>query len=180
MKENQIIQGCKHKERDAQMHFVNVYSGFLFGICKRYTSDHHKAQDYLQEVLVHVLNNIQKYEDNVNFKGWLNTVAVRRCLTEIRKEKKTKFDLLERDHDAIEHENVHYQLEQEEVLKFMETLPDNYRIVINMYLVEGYSHKEIGKKLGISESSSRTFLTRARRMIQQAFSDKEVSLFRAS
>lgn len=179
MNENQIIQGCKDRKRDAQMHFVNTYSSFLFGICKRYCSDYHKAQDYLQEVLVHVLHNIDKYEDH-NFKGWLTTVAVRKCLVEIRKEKKTKFDLLEREHDAIQHENVHYQLEQEEVLKFMDELPENYRIVINMYLIEGYSHKEIGEKLGISESSSRTFLTRARRIIQKAFSDKEVSLFRAS
>ncbi len=180
MNENQIIQGCKAKRRDAQMHFVNTYSNMLFAVCKRYAKDYHTSQDYLQESLVHILNNIEKYQSNDNFKGWIHTVTVRKCLVLLRKEKRNMFNELEENYDAIQNENVHYQLEKEEVLKFMEELPDNYRIVINMYLIEGYSHKEIADHLGISESSSRTFLTRARRRIQEAFEDNEVSLFRAS
>lgn len=150
-------------------------------ICQRYAPSYDRAEDYLQESLVQILQKIELYNPDLgHFKAWIKTVTVRKCLLEIRKEKNMKYTDISDSYDLGEDENVHYKLQKDDVFKFMEQIPDRYRIVINMYLVEGYSHKEIGEHLGITTSSSRTVLTRARKLIQDKFRDSEVSLFRAS
>ena len=181
MTEAQIIAGCKAKERKAQRAFVDAYTGMLYSICKRYCNDDHMAKDYLQEALLHALYQIEKYTTDTNFKGWLHTLTVRKCLEQIRKSKNLQFESIEASEQTLSHfDNVQFKLEKDDVMLFVQSIPDNYRIVLIMYLVEGYSHKEIGAILEITESSSRTFLTRARKLITDHFSNNEVSLFRAS
>ena len=181
MKEAQIISGCQNGDRNAQRAFVDTYSQYLMTLCKRYAPSHDRAEDYLQESLIHILQKINQFDPNLgHFKAWIKTVTVRKCLLEIRKEKNMKYTDIEDSYDLGENENVHYKLQKDDVFRFMENIPNRYRIVINMYLVEGYSHKEIGEHLGVSTSASRTILTRARKLIQDKFKDSEVSLFRAS
>lgn len=174
MKEHDIISGCKSGNRLAQKYFVETYSGYIYTICRRYIKREDVAKDCLQDTLIHVLKKIDKYSDHGRFKSWLSTVTVNKCIEQIRKEKRHMFadaDLIP-DHGV--NETVSLKLEHDDIMRFIDTIPEQYRIVINMFLVEGYSHKEIGEKLGLSESSSRSVLSRAKKMINKAFKNENI------
>lgn len=173
---NQIINGCKSNDRKCQRAFVDQFSPYLFGVCRRYVSDHEKAKDCLQDSLVHILSNIDKYEARGSFKSWAARVTATQCLQMIRREKRhLTFDISETV-EPSEDESISDRLEIEDVLKFLETIPEKYRIAVNMYIIEGYSHKEISMQLGITESSSRSLVTRARKMINIEFAEKKMKI----
>ncbi len=169
MKESEIIKGCINKDRKCQKAFVDTYSGYLFGVCRRYISDSDMVKDCLQESLVKILTNLDKYEARGQFKSWIAKVAAMECLQYLRKQKKHKFIDFGEIKSPIIQENISFELEQKDVMKFLDGLPMKYRIAINMYLIEGYSHKEIADKLGVSESSSRSLVTRGRKKIKELF-----------
>ncbi len=174
MKEFDIIQGCKTGNSLAQKYFVEYYSPQIFNICKRYMKSDDIARDCLQETLIQVLKNIKKYEERGTFNAWLSSVTVRVCLSQLRKEKRYRFSELTVSHEPSVEEEANFKLDFEDVMKFLETVPEQYRVVINMYLVEGYSHKEIAEFLGVNESTSRSILSRARKMINDAFKDDSI------
>ncbi len=176
MEINQIIDGCKANDRKCQRAFVDQFSPYLFGVCRRYISDHEQAKDCLQESLVHILSNINKFEARGSFKSWAARVTATQCLQFIRKEKKhITFDIAESP-EPSEEESISDRLEVDDVLKFLETIPEKYRIAVNLYIIEGYSHKEISDQLGITESSSRSLVTRARKMIVTAFGERKMKI----
>ena len=172
MTEQLIRQRCKKNDRKCQKAFIDTYSSYLFGVCRRYISDHDLAKDCLQESLVHILHNVNKYEATGSFKSWAARVTATQCLQWIRREKKhINFDLADVA-EPSEDEKITYQLEVQDVMNFLETLSDRYRIAINMFIIEGYSHKEISEQLAITESSSRSLVARARKMIIEEFTEK--------
>ena len=176
MEINTIINGCKKNDRKCQRAFVDQFSPYLFGVCRRYIPDPEQAKDCLQESLVHILSNINKYEDRGSFKSWAARVTATQCLQYIRREKRhLSFDIGETA-EPSEEEVVSNRLEVEDVLKFLETLPEKYRIAVNMFIIEGYSHREISEQLGITESSSRSLVTRARKMIVTAFGERKMKI----
>lgn len=178
MTEREIITGCQANDRRAQKAFVELYTRYVYAICKRYTNDAEKAKDCMQESLMQVLNHIDKYKEEGKFKSWVAAVTVRKCINMIRSEKRHIFsDIADVAEPKIE-ESTSFKLELQDVKKFIDTLPDSYRIVINMFIMEGYSHKEISEHLGLTESSSRSILTRARKMIMENFERGTVSLAR--
>ena len=138
--------------------------------------DEFLAKDCLQESLIQVIRKIDMYEERGLFRAWIGSVTVKKCLDEIRKEKRHMSSDLDGAPDPSYDENVSYKLEKDDVMRFLDTLPDSYRIAINMFLVEGYSHKEIGERLGVTESSSRSLVSRARSMIAQAFKQEHTKV----
>lgn len=174
MKEQDIISGCKSGNRLAQKCFVETYSSYMFTICRRYIKREDIAKDCLQDTLIHVLKKIDKYKDQGRFKSWLSTVTVNKCIEQIRKEKRNLYSDVDILVDHGISETVSLKLEHDDIMKFIDTIPEQYRIVINMFLVEGYSHKEIGEKLGLSESSSRSVLSRAKKLINNAFKNESI------
>ena len=175
MKEHKIIHGCLQNDRKSQQYFVDNYSKYLFGVCIRYVKNEHTAKDCLQEALLQILKNFDKYEERGNFKAWIAKVTSMVCLQHIRKNKKFQYEAIEDAPEKYTSENVLQELEVNDVLKFLNTMPYNYRVAINMFIIEGYSHKEISKALDISESSSRSLVTRGRRMIVEAFQEKKTN-----
>lgn len=176
MELNKIIAGCKTNDRKCQKAFVDLLSPYLFGVCRRYLSDTEKAKDCLQDSLVHILSNIKKYEERGSFKSWAARVTATQCLQMIRREKKhVTFDIDETQ-EPSEEENISDRLELEDILKFLDTIPEKYRIAINLYIIEGYSHREISEQLGITESSSRSLVTRARKMIVTEFGQRKMKI----
>ena len=173
MKQAEIIQGCKKGERNAQKAFVMTYSGFILNICLRYTYDQHEAKDCLQETLVHVLKKIDQYNEFGSFNSWLSRVTVNKTLEYLRKFRKLKILDLSGESKLRIDESIHLKIEEETVVNYMSTLPEKYKIVLNMYIVEGYKHKEIAELLGVTESTSRSILTRARKMLEKTFCDGE-------
>ena len=169
MTEAEIISGCKANDRKAQKALVDTYSPYLFGICVRYAVDRQYAKDCLQESLIRIINKIGTYKEIGKFRSWMAQVTAMKCLELIRKEKKYRSEEVG-DHLGLTNgTHIYDKMRQDEVMLFMESLPDNYRISLNMYLVEGYNHKDIAERLNITEGSSRSLITRGRKMIQEAF-----------
>lgn len=171
MNELEIIQGCKNRDESAYRALVDSYSSFLYAICKRYMANDEVARDCLQESLIQIISKIDQYEERGKFRAWMGTVTVKKCLDQLRKEKRFRSVGIEDVQEPFQNENISFKLQKDDVMAFLKTLPDNYRVAINMFLVEGYSHKEIADALGITESSSRSIVSRARRMIVNAFEE---------
>lgn len=176
MEVKEIIEGCKKNNRKCQRAFVDQFSSYLFGVCRRYVSDHDQAKDCLQEALVHILSNIDKYQHTGSFKSWAARVTATQCLQFIRREKKYISFEMESSQEPSEEESISDRLEVQDILKFLETIPEKYRIAVNMFIIEGYSHREISEFLEITESSSRSLVTRARKMIVAAFGEKKMKI----
>lgn len=174
MKEHDIILGCKQGNRLAQKYFVETYSSYIYTICRRYIKREDIAKDCLQDTLMHVLKKIDKYKEQGKFKAWLSMVTVNKCIESIRKEKRNIFTTMDLVPEKMIEEKITLKLEHDDIMKFINTIPEQYKIVINMYLVEGYSHREIGTHLGISESSSRSLLSRAKKMINASFKKENI------
>lgn len=134
------------------------------------------AKDCLQESLIQIIQKVHLYEERGKFKSWMSTVTVKKCLDVLRKEKRHRNADLDNVAEPSRKENVSYELEKQDVMKFLDSLPSQYRVAINMFLVEGYSHREIGEHLNISESSSRSLVSRGRKMIIEAFREKKISV----
>ena len=169
MTEADIIKGCRKGEERACKALVEAYSGYIYTICRRYVRDEDVAKDCMQEALIQVIRKMDRYEERGKLKSWISTVTVKKCLDIIRKEKRH----ISSDMDAITepyvNEKVTEKLNAQDVMVILNQLPDQYRIAINMFLVEGYSHKEIGERLGVTESSSRSIVSRGRKMILESF-----------
>jgi len=167
--EADIIKGCRKGEERACKALVEAYSGYVYTICRRYVRDEDVAKDCMQEALIQVIRKMDRYEERGKLKSWISTVTVKKCLDIIRKEKRH----ISSDMDAITepyvNEKVTEKLNAQDVMVILNQLPDQYRIAINMFLVEGYSHKEIGERLGVTESSSRSIVSRGRKMILESF-----------
>lgn len=170
MTEAEIISGCKANNRKAQKALVDTYSPYLYGVCVRYAVDRQYAKDCLQESLIRIINKVDTYKETGKFKSWMAQVTAMKCLELLRKEKKFRSEEVSEQIELSTDTQVFDKMRQEEVMMFMDSLPDNYRISLNMYLVEGYSHRDIAERLQITEGSSRSLITRGRKMIQEAFS----------
>lgn len=176
MSEKDIIQGCLNGNQLAYKALVETYSTYLFAICRRYAVDNALAQDCLQEALIQIINKIHLYKEQGKFKSWMGSVTAKKCLDILRKEKRHLSSEIEKIAEPSKEENISLKLEQNDVMRFLETLPYQYRVAINMFLVEGYSHKEIGSYLNITESSSRSLVSRARKMITEAFENESMKI----
>lgn len=173
MIESEIILGCKKGNRKAYKAFVDTYSAYMYSICYRYMGNTEIAKDALQESLVQVITNISKYEEQGKFKSWVSSVTVKKCLDQLRKEKRHQYATIENIAEPSVREEGSLRLDEEDVMKFVESIPENYRVAISMFLIEGYSHKEIAAQLNITESSSRSLVSRGRKMIMSAFTKEK-------
>jgi len=176
LNEKDIIKGCLEGNQLACKALVETYSTYLFAICRRYAVDNSLAQDCLQESLIQIINKIHLYKEQGKFKSWMGSVTAKKCLDILRREKRHLSSEIEKIVEPSNDENISLKLEQNDVMNFLETLPYQYRVAINMFLVEGYSHKEIGAYLNITESSSRSLVSRARKMITDAFANESMKI----
>lgn len=171
MKEKQLIKQCKKGDPKAFELLVHQYSPILSAICKRYVGDDANTKDALQECFINIFKGIKTYQATGSFVGWMKRIAVTSSLKEIRKRSKHTLSLSTiNDYDKqmnVEEPVVLDKLNLEEVMKIINELPEQYRLVFNLYVVEGYNHKEIGELLGIEESASRTRVSRARKKVQE-------------
>lgn len=174
MTERSIINQCKKGNAVAQRQIIDCYSKHLYTICVRYTRDREFAKDCLQESWIQILNNLDKYDNHGDkFKAWISRVTVFKTLDLIKKYKKINFSEIHGHEGPSVKNSSEVKMEKEAVWRFLDQLSDQYRVVVNMYLVEGYSHKEIADHLNISESSSRSLLSRAKKMIKDHFKEED-------
>jgi RNA polymerase sigma factor (sigma-70 family) len=169
MTDEQIVQGCIKKDAIAQRHLYDRFSRKMMGVCLRYCDNHEEAEDVVQNGFVSVFQNIEAFRGSGSLEGWIRKIMVNTALTNIRKNKKLKLN--------IELESVEFMLPSsnymsesfaaKDLLKIIQTLPTGFRTVFNLYAIEGYSHKEIGEMLGISEGTSKSQYSRAKAHLQK-------------
>jgi RNA polymerase sigma-70 factor (ECF subfamily) len=166
--ERNIIQGCLDGDRSAQKALYDRLAPKMYALCLRYMGDREQAQDILQDGFVTLFSKIETYSGEGSFEGWARKIFVNTALQSLRRTDALKLsDDLSTAWGLTSHEPGQLQdMGYKEILGLVASLPGGYRTVFNMYVIEGYSHKEIAQALGISEATSRSQLQRARMMLQ--------------
>jgi len=169
MDEKQLIKGCVDGNRKAQKALYDKFSNRMMAVCLRYMKETEDARDLLQEGFIRLYTNIHKYMGEGSFDGWVRKIFVNCALERLRQQDilKNTDDIYETDYADIQDESTVAQLSAEEIMAYVQSLPDGFRTVFNMFAIEGYSHKEIGDKLNITESTSRSQYMRARKLLQK-------------
>lgn len=166
--ETEIIDGCFRANPTYQRLLFNKYSPLLITVCLRYAMDSTSAEDMLQEAFIRIFSSIHQYRFEGSFEGWLRAVTVRACLRKLE-QVNIKYDdtsTLETISDSLEPSAIS-ALTEKELVKLINNLPDGYRVVFNLHVIEGYTHEEIAAMLNIAEVTSRTQLLKARRLLQK-------------
>ncbi|MCG8697852.1 MAG: RNA polymerase sigma factor [Bacteroidales bacterium] len=163
-----IIIGCQKNKRQAQKALYDSYSERLFGVCLRYSSNTEEAEDVLHDSFIKILNKIEQYQFKGSFEGWMRRITVNTALERYRGQYKVINiqDSVKEFHEES-YEDVLEQLTAGELINLVQELSPKYKVVFNLYAIEGYSHQEIAKKLDISEGTSKSNLSRARGILQE-------------
>jgi RNA polymerase sigma-70 factor (ECF subfamily) len=172
---DQLIQKCKNNDTKAQSELYKLYSSKLFAICLKYSRNRAEAEDNLQDSFLTIFKKISQYNNKGSLEGWLKRVVVNTTLQRYRKNKGV-FDIVSEEHI----EDVTIEVDNDEVdidflLRCIQELPDRYRLVFNLYALDGYSHKEIAEMLDISAGTSKSNLARARMILKD-----KVELYKSS
>lgn len=173
--EQTLITNCQNGDKRSQYLLVEKYSGMLMTVCRRYARDNAMAQDLLQETFILIFSNIKKYKAKGSFEGWMRRIAINSSLQWIGRSYfiKESFDT-EFIGDEIEgtyDPRIFSQLAEEEIIQIIQTLPTGYRTILNLYIFDGFSHKEISESLKISINTSRSQLMRARNKLIAKMND---------
>lgn len=175
--EEQLIQGCIRRDRNAQKSLYERYSSKMYALSYRYVKDSMDAEDVLVTAFTKIFDRIGQYKGEGSFEGWMRKVVVNEALTFLRRNRSM---YLETNLEVADHKpdyaTLSDHLEAEDLLRLVQELPSGYRIVFNMYAIDGYSHKEIAEQLGISENTSKSQLSRARMHLQKLLTNPKAAL----
>jgi RNA polymerase sigma factor (sigma-70 family) len=170
LKENldQYIRKCADNDREAQLKVYQLFSPVLYGLCLKYMRNEDDAKDVFQEAFVIAFQKIGQYKFEGSFEGWIKRIFINKLLETLKKKKKGVLflDVFETD-IAAEEELELAPIEQEKLLEYIQELPDQYRMVFNLYVFEKMKHKEIAKLLDISEGTSKSNLNRAKSILKK-------------
>src|SRR5688500_10671294 len=167
-KEETLIKGCLRREKNAQQQLFDLYSAKMYGLCYRYVRHAMEAEDILVTAFTKVFDRIGQFKGEGSFEGWIRRIMVNEALTYLRKSRAMylETDLEQADREP-DYDKLSDHLEAEDLMKMIQELPAGYRLVFNMYAIDGYSHKEIAEQLGISENTAKSQLSRARVYLQK-------------
>jgi RNA polymerase sigma-70 factor (ECF subfamily) len=170
----EIIDQCREGSQKAQFQLYKLYYKPMYSICMRIINNEADAEDVMQDAFLKAFTKIDTYKGEVSFGAWLKKIVINRSLDYLKK-RKVKFEEIKEKTTQI----IDYQMETKEVnMKVIkdaiQKLPDGYRVVLSLYLIEGYDHEEISEILGISNSNSRTQFLRAKNKLREILKDKEV------
>ena len=150
------------------------YSSLLLSVSRRYTRDQAAAQDVLQEGLIKILQAMPNYQVTGSFEGWMKKIIINTALQKMSKKSyMTELNGFERLPDQEVAPEIYSHLNAEELIQMIGELPDGFREIFNLYAIEGFSHQEIGELLNISASTSRSQLSRARKLLQKRLTQQE-------
>jgi RNA polymerase sigma-70 factor (ECF subfamily) len=167
--EAQLINDCKQQLAAAQQQLYEGYARKMMGVCMRYVNDYETARDLLHDGFIKVFTHISSFQGEGSFEGWLRRVFVTTALEYLRKNDvlRESYDISTSYNLQTEEETIIERISADELRAIIGTLPTGFRTVFNLYAVEGYSHKEIGKLLSITESTSRSQFARAKNLLKQ-------------
>jgi RNA polymerase sigma factor (sigma-70 family) len=167
--EEELRQGCIDGRADYQRLLYDYFSPRMFGICLRYANDYHHAEDILQEGFIKIFRNIDKFRGDGSFEGWIKKIFINTAIEHYRK------SVNHSGHAELEpnvmvryiSEKATDNLATQDLMKIVQQLSPGYRTIFNLYVIEGYSHREIAETMGISEGTSKSQLARARNILKK-------------
>jgi RNA polymerase sigma-70 factor (ECF subfamily) len=164
-----VIEGCRKNNKKAQKELFDAYASILLGVCMRYSRDKAEAEDIFQEGFLKILLNIQEFSGSGQFVNWMRKVMVNTAITHYNRNKKYyNHSELNDVKDNIKNEiSADSDYAAEELNKLIQTMPAGYRMVFNLFAIEGYKHKEIAEIMGIDEDTSKTQFLRAKNWLQK-------------
>lgn len=173
-KEHNLITSCKKGHQKAQMQLYDQYCDAMFTIACRYLNSEEDAKDLMQDAFLKAFTNIKNYQPDATFGAWLKRIVINQCLDFLRKRK------LEFTNDEVEtlqlidedNWNFNNTITKSEILKAIENLTEKHKVVVKLYLIEGYDHQEISQILEIPEKTSRTHLRRGKQKLQELLKQK--------
>ncbi len=170
MTEDELIRGCLKDDASCQKEIFHRFANRMLGVCNRYARNNADAEDILQDAFIKVFAKIYQFKSEGSFEGWIRRIVVNTALKKYslrRYEKEVSgYEIKDRDESGME-PSAYAHLTQKEILYLINNLPDGYRIIFNLYVIEGYQHDEIAEMLGIQSGTSRSQLVKARNMLQK-------------
>ncbi len=165
-----VVESCKKGDVRAQYQLYSLYNKAMYNICYRMTGQQEEAEDMLQESFSYAFSRLGSFRFESSFGAWLKRIVVNTCINHL---KKRRLDLVltethndpAPENDYVDYEEISFKVDQ--VNKAVDRLPEGYRIVFSLYLLEGYDHKEIAEILGVSESTSKSQFLRAKKKIKE-------------
>ena len=176
MTEELILYGCSHNDAASQQALYDKYSSKMLAVCYRYARNREDAEDMLQEAFIKVFLQIRQFQSKGSLEGWIRRVVVHTCINNLKKNKKfnESVDIIHAKNIYVREENIPSIVQAKQIVECIRMLPIGYRTVLNLYALEGYSHKEIAGMLEIEESTSRSQYTRARAMLEDILVRKNI------
>jgi RNA polymerase sigma-70 factor (ECF subfamily) len=166
-----LVEECKKGSRKAQFRLYNQYSKAMFNLAYRMMNNREDAEDMLQETFIDCFRNLDAFRFDSTIGTWLKRILINKCINQLRK-KKVNLILCENVPSEIPEEDTIIQYDTARIFKGIEQLPDGYRIVLTLYLLEGYDHTEIAQILGITESTSKSQYLRAKNKLRELLTNK--------
>lgn len=164
MRLEHLIKDCKKGDAKAQETIYRLFSNKLFAVCLKYSNNYENAQDTLQDGFITIFDKIRQFKSEGSFEGWMRRIMVNTALLKYRKQ--TVFDIINEEQIEETEVEITTDVSLDFLLRLIQQLPDRYRLVFNLYVLDGYNHKEIAKMLGISDGTSKSNLARARTILK--------------
>lgn len=171
----ELIHNCKKGNRQAQELLYRKYSRVLFGICLKYSRNRVEAEDNLHDSFMTIYDKIDQFKFKGSFEGWMKRITVNTVLQKYRKEEYLNV-VSENMEEEAEEESPYADVSLSTLLRYIQELPNKYRITFNMYVLDGYTHKEISEQLGTSPGTSKSNLARARMILKERIRKTNINI----
>lgn len=176
MTEEAILQGCLKNQPASQQELYSRYSPKMLSVCYRFARNREDAEDMLQEGFIRVFTQIHQFQSKGSFEGWIRRIVVHTCINHLKKHKKfnDSVDIAQAHTLQVREDSVPSIIQAKQVVECIRMLPIGYRTVLNLFAIDGYTHREIAGMLDIEESTSRSQYTRAKAMLEQILVQKKI------
>ena len=172
--EQKLVRQCRRGDQRAQRDLYERYAPQMLSLCRRYVRSLEDAEEVLSNAFIKVFRKIDQFNGDGALGAWIRRIMVNESLNFIKYRKNLFVEVEEENHSDFSHENLQEEFNAEHLMAMIAELPLGYRTVFNLYAIEGYTHKEIGEKLGISENTSKSQLSKARKHLQEKFGANEL------
>ena len=173
MDEKELIKACIKNDSKAQRLLYEKYDARFFAVCKRYFTDVQQAEDALVKGFLKIFQNLINYSFEGSFEGWMRRIMINECLMEVRKNKIFHLNVDDYSAQISSNEEASQKIDEDDVMKLLDYLPDGCRLVFTLYVIEGYKHKEIAESLGITEGTSKSQLNLAKTKLKDMLNKNE-------
>jgi len=164
--QNDLIALAVQQNRHAQQQIYEKYSPKMLGVCRQYIRDIHAAEDVMITAFMKVFSNLKHFENKGSFEGWIRRIMINESISYIRAKKQLSF-IEDMPYADSGFNNIESGLSVDDIQSLIDNLPDGYRMIFNLYAIEGFKHREIAEILGISEGTSKSQLSHARKLLQE-------------